>query len=295
MSSAHRVFHGDFGRIALLDMDRPLVMHAHSQCHVLIKVSGDDTFFHVRDRQVPLTDKTAVLVNAWEPHYYDYQPGSGHTMILALYIEPQWLATAQQSLLLSGHPDFFTQPCIELNSRNRMLADRLIAEMYGFGLVPKEKVEFQLLDLLISLIEDYSKWRHLSKLGVAMAREGADARIRRASEYMLTHLDDPELIEKAARACGLSRAHFFALFKQQTGMTPNIFLNTVRMNKALHWLAHERSGTLGVLSDELGFSEQGHFTRFFQRHIGAPPSQYQRVLDSYRQDPDPDCSELKPR
>ena len=28
-------------------------------------------------------------------------------------------------------------------------------------------------------------------------------------------------------------------------------------------------------------SEQGHFTRFFQQHIGAAPSQYRRVIDSY--------------
>ncbi len=286
MSSAQRVFHGDFGRAALLDMNKPLVMHAHSECHMLIKVSGEDTFFNVRDHQVPLTDRTAVLINAWEPHYYDYQPGAGPTLILALYIEPQWLATAQQSLLLSARPDFFRQPCIDLSPRNRRLADRLIAEMCSFGLVPKDKIMFLLLDLLIALIEDFSEWRHLMKLGAAVGYEGADARVRRAIEYMLRHLDDKDLIENAARACGLSRAHFFALFKHQTGMTPNIFLNTARMSKALNWLADKRGGTLGELSEELGFSEQGHFTRFFQRHIGAPPSQYQRVLDSYRQDKD---------
>ncbi|SEG48474.1 AraC family transcriptional regulator [Marinobacterium lutimaris] len=282
MSSALRVFHGDFGRVALLDMNKPLVTHAHSECHVLIKVSGEDTFFHVRDRKVALTDTTAVLVNAWEPHYYDYQPGAGNTQILALYIEPQWLATAQQSLLLSGHPDFFSHPCIDLNRRNRTLADHLIAEMCGFGLAQEDKVEFHLLDLLISLIEDFSELKHLSRLGVSLPREGFDARIRRANQYMLERLDDPDVIVKAATACGLSRAHFFALYKKQVGMTPSVYLNTERMNKALHWLAHKRSGTLGVLSEELGFSEQCHFTRFFQRHIGAPPSQYQRVLDVNR-------------
>ncbi len=110
MSIAQRVFHGRFGRVALLNMDRSLVIHTHSECHVLIKVSGKDTYFNVNGRRVPLSDRTAVLVNAWEPHFYDPQPGGEATVILALYIEPAWLATAQQSLALSGRPDFFPIP-----------------------------------------------------------------------------------------------------------------------------------------------------------------------------------------
>ena len=73
MSAAVRVLQGKFGRVALLDMDRPLVTHGHSQCHVLIKVSGEDTFFTVRDKVYPLNDHTAVLINSWEPHAS--QPG----------------------------------------------------------------------------------------------------------------------------------------------------------------------------------------------------------------------------
>ena len=50
MSNALRVVHGVFGRVALLDMDRPLVRHAHPHCHVLLKVEGADTQFAVRRR-----------------------------------------------------------------------------------------------------------------------------------------------------------------------------------------------------------------------------------------------------
>jgi hypothetical protein len=35
MSTALRIAHGAFGRVALLDMDRSLVRHAHHHCHVL--------------------------------------------------------------------------------------------------------------------------------------------------------------------------------------------------------------------------------------------------------------------
>jgi AraC-like DNA-binding protein len=35
------------------------------------------------------------------------------------------------------------------------------------------------------------------------------------------------------------------------------------------------------LSGELGFSAHSHFTRFFQQHLGAGPSQYRKVVDVY--------------
>ena len=92
MSTALRIAHGRFGRVALLDMDRSLVRHAHPHCHVLIKVDGEDTQFAVGDSLVPLTDRQAVLVNAWEPHAYVHHPEGPRTVILALYIEPGWLA-----------------------------------------------------------------------------------------------------------------------------------------------------------------------------------------------------------
>ena len=91
MSEALEIAHGAFGRVALLDMDRSLVRHAHPHCHVLLKVEGDDTQFLVGDQVVALTDDQAVLINAWETHAYLHDPQRAKAMILALYIEPDWL------------------------------------------------------------------------------------------------------------------------------------------------------------------------------------------------------------
>ena len=91
MSHALRITKGEFGRVALLDMDRSLVRHAHPHCHVLLKIDGDDTQFAVGDRVAPLTDTLAVLINAWETHAYVHDPARRNALILALYIEPRWL------------------------------------------------------------------------------------------------------------------------------------------------------------------------------------------------------------
>lgn len=281
MSNACRIFHGGFGRIALLDMDEPLVPHTHSECHVLIKATGENTYFSVRGRRLPLTNDTAVLVNAWEPHYYDHQAGVSESLILALYIEPKWLAALQTDLSTSARPDFFSQPCVELTPRMRRLADILIGEMLGFAPKTREEMESLLFDLLITIVEKHSGWHHLARLRVGTAGDFFDARVRRATQLILQAPPGELDLDAIARRCGLSRGHFFSLFKKTTGMTPQMLANMGRMRSAFDWLASHRQGSLGELSLALGFSEQGHFTRFFRRHIGAAPSQYQRVMDDY--------------
>ena len=61
-------------------MDTPLVSHAHSQCHVIFKASGADSAFYVSEERLPVTDRTAILVNAWEPHYFYSEPDFPRTV-----------------------------------------------------------------------------------------------------------------------------------------------------------------------------------------------------------------------
>ena len=90
MTTALRIAQGEFGRLALLDMDTPLVSHAHSQCHVIFKASGADSAFYVSEERLPVTDRTAILVNAWEPHYFYSEPDFPRTVYLACTTRCAW-------------------------------------------------------------------------------------------------------------------------------------------------------------------------------------------------------------
>lgn len=129
MSTALRIAHGAFGRVALLDMDRSLVRHAHHHCHVLLKVEGSDTQFLVGDQVTPLTDTAAVLVDGWKPHAYVHDANRPRTLIMALYIEPEWLKEFRPGWAASGAPGFFERPSGEVSPRIRQLTLHLAAEM----------------------------------------------------------------------------------------------------------------------------------------------------------------------
>lgn len=279
MSTAVRVLQGGFGRVALLDMDRPLVVHAHRQCHVLLKASGSNTFFCVRDEVHPLTERTAVLVNAWEPHSYaHHDPLAPRTLILALYIEPDWLARSERPLSVSRHPAFFTKACAGITDGIRALADRLTMAMLFDSEVDAVETEALLLRLMMAVITRFSDWRNLRSAPPMLPEPGCDRRVRRAIDYLREHAGSVPSMERVAREACLSRAQFFKLFHQHTNLTPSVYANVIRMETALQSLARSDEAVTN-LSSRLGFSAPGHFTRFFRQHIGVAPSGYRRATD----------------
>jgi AraC-like DNA-binding protein len=275
MSNALRIAHGPFGRVALLDMDRSLVRHAHPHCHVLIKAEGADTQFAVGNGLVPLTDRQAVLINAWEPHAYVHDPVRPRTIILALYIEPAWLKSFRPNWAASGGASFFERPAGELSPRIRRLAMELAQAMLADP--GASAAQEQLLsDLMIAVIERFTPWRSLSLSLAATDRSRFDWRIRRAVDLMRA---DPAAscdTDRLAREAGLSRAHFFRLFERSTKVTPHVFLNVLRMELAVQAIVHQQE-SLGEVGQRLGFAAPGHFTRFFTDHAGVKPSEFRAV------------------
>ena len=277
MSSALRIAHGAFGRVALLDMDRSLVRHAHPHCHVLIKADGADTQFSVGDHLVPLTDTQAVLINTWEPHAYVHDQRRPRTTILALYIEPSWLKVFRPNWAASGAPGFFEKPAGEVSPRIRRLSMDLATVMLADP--GANSAHEQLLsDLMISVIERFTPWRTLSRSlqEIDNNRDRFDWRIRRAVDLLRQEPHIVRDINELAQESGLSRAHFYRLFERSTRMTPHVYLNLLRMELAVKSVVHT-GDSLSTVSNTLGFSNQSHFTRFFRDHAGVNPSEFRNV------------------
>ncbi|GAC1327126.1 MAG: helix-turn-helix domain-containing protein [Beijerinckiaceae bacterium] len=280
MSNALCVAHGAFGRVALLDMDRQLVRHAHPHCHVLLKVEGSDTRFAVRDAMAPLTDTNAVLINAWEPHAYAHDPRQPRTIILALYIEPTWLRSFRPNWAASGAPGFFERVTGELSPHIRRLRDDLAAAMVN-ETDATARHEALLAKLMIAIIERFTPWRTVSTSLRGLARNGVvDARIRRSIELMRSA---PAMIgdmDALARQSGFSRAQFFRRFESSIRVPPRVFFNVLRMEAAVSAVMGSAE-PFAVISDRLGFSAPAHFTRFFRDHAGSCPSEFRRVASAH--------------
>jgi transcriptional regulator GlxA family with amidase domain len=104
-----------------------------------------------------------------------------------------------------------------------------------------------------------------------------DYRIRKALKLMQDCVGEAMELDHVAREAGLSRPHFFKLFRAQVGLTPNLYVNALRMERAIDRLAVTGEAVADIGFD-LGFSSQASFSRFFIANGVVPPSAYRRSV-----------------
>jgi AraC-like DNA-binding protein len=69
-----------------------------------------------------------------------------------------------------------------------------------------------------------------------------------------------------------SKFHFIRLFKSIYGKTPHQYLTTVRIEKAQHFLQHDKS--VSEVCFLVGYDSVSTFSGLFTKLVGKTPSQY---------------------
>ncbi len=100
-------------------------------------------------------------------------------------------------------------------------------------------------------------------------------RLKRAIEFIETHLDSRVALADVAGAAGLSRMHFAAQFRVATGFRPHEYVLRRRVEKAQTMLA-TTDMPIVELALAVGFSTQAHFTAVFKRFSGLTPHRWRR-------------------
>ena len=104
------------------------------------------------------------------------------------------------------------------------------------------------------------------------------------SAYRLHHvmngiLQRPEAehsVEEMAAIAGVTPSYFCRIFKKANGVSPHQYVLKARLERAQQLLALGDQ-TIAQISDLLGFTSQGHFTRVFKQFAGRTPSEFRRV------------------
>ncbi len=112
-------------------------------------------------------------------------------------------------------------------------------------------------------------------LGIARVRPRALAmrRIFPVIEQLGREFDKRPDIPGLIRASGLSRRHFFRMFKAQTGITPFEFIKRKRLREAL-LLLQESDLTVAEIGIAVGWPDAFYFSKLFKASIGMSPSKY---------------------
>ena len=108
-----------------------------------------------------------------------------------------------------------------------------------------------------------------------------DFRVRKSIKLLAESVSAEIELDAIAREAGLSRPHFYKLFRTQTGVTPHLYVNTLLMEKALDSLVTTEA-SIADIGFDLGFSSQSGFAHFFAANVGMAPTDYRRAAKVLR-------------
>jgi AraC-like DNA-binding protein len=265
LSRAIAVFHGQFGRATLYRLNRPFNVHAHREGHLIFHVGGADGRVDVDGKGCSVTGETVVAVSPWEPHNFIPSDTDGGALFFVLYVNSEWFATGTR--LCFGRPMIARNSSLDRQVRR---AAAMVCAGERLGELDRE---------LRSLIEEChdASWRAPDGRPERRDLDGAiDFRVRKSIRLMQDQAGADIELDAVARESGLSRPHFYKLFRTQTGLTPNLFLNTILMERALDRLVRSEA-PVAEIGFDLGFPSQSGFTKFFSANVGMAPTDYRRA------------------
>lgn len=271
MSGAISVHHGAFGRAALYELNKPIITHAHREAHLIFYLDGSTAAVEIEDEQIIVNKDRAAAVSPWQPHSFGLFDPKQTCVCLVLYIKPIWFLEnsqfAQHALSFGDSLIHITPGIAEWVSRlTSLLLDDESSELFDGFLFETTRQCYE----QSWAGESRQNWKDKTKY------KFIDFRIRRSIRLMQESFNTEMEMDELARQSGLSRPHFFKLFKKQMGITPNLYMSTLRTEQAIEDLMTSNKSVTEI-SYDLGFSSQASFTRFFSSNVGIPPSDYRRV------------------
>jgi AraC-like DNA-binding protein len=269
MSTALAVCHGAFGRVTVYRLDKPIRTHAHREGHLTFLLSGPPAFVTICG--VPhLVDATSgVAINPWQPH--NFQPCSSDepSVYLVAYICDRWLDQDQGG---RGRLRFGTSG-LRVDTTIRSIAVSLAHTLIT-------NASYRIVNRYLNQLFDASfneSWAVGSRPAVSNGPLAPiDFRVRKSMRLLDNAISHGIELDTVARDAGLSRPHFYKLFRENTGITPALYANTMRVERALDRLTSSQDSVTDI-GFELGFSSQSHFTHFFAANVGIAPTLYRTI------------------
>lgn len=271
MSTALAVCHGSFGRITVYRLDKPMRMHAHREGHLNFLLAGPPAVVTVGNVPYALDEATGVAINPWQPHAFQPCTSEKPSVYLVAYICDRWLDRDQDGRGSLRFGSNAIRVGTTLRSICASLAHSLVTNA-SYRIV--NRYLNQLFDA--SFDESWARGRGMGLPLRASSPSPLDFRVRKSLRLLDDGLTQGIELDAVARDAGLSRPHFFKLFRENTGVTPALYANTMRVERALDRLMGSEASVTDI-GYELGFSSQSHFTHFFSAHVGIAPTQYRSV------------------
>jgi AraC-like DNA-binding protein len=146
---------------------------------------------------------------------------------------------------------------------------RALGEELGAGTLDR-----LLAESLVSAVALRTAQRH-GRLPAAIERapDMARNRLRRVMDHIEAHLGEELSLVELAEVARINPCHLSKSFKAGVGIGLQRYVMQRRIERAKALLAQTRIPLVAIAQD-LGFSDQSHFTNVFRREIGTTPARF---------------------
>lgn len=103
--------------------------------------------------------------------------------------------------------------------------------------------------------------------------------VRSISAFIVNHYKQPLTLKDIADAVGLSPFYLTRIFKQETSGTPRMYLEKIRIDKAIHLLKYTDLTNLDICY-EVGFQSPSNFYKVFHQRKKRSPNDYRKELQN---------------
>jgi signal transduction histidine kinase/DNA-binding response OmpR family regulator len=143
------------------------------------------------------------------------------------------------------------------------------------------ELKVRIANLIKRRQEIAAKYPAVQTISIPFAKEASEEHsldekfLMKVRKVVEDHLSDSTFsVLKMAESINLGRTQLFRKLKAISGVSPNEFINEVRLQHAAQMIK-ARTETLTQIGYAVGFSEQSYFAKRFRKRFGLSPSEYQ--------------------
>ena len=235
--------------------------HKHSDLFQVLIIEKGEAEIQLEDSKVSINEPVVVTLPAEKRHGFHFHTGiRGVILSIALPIIQQDIdiVTSNATILLLGDKEDAVKQMLTIS-------DLLMDEQRHSA--EHQNVSLQLIHTLFAMIKRVDT-------ALTLSEKLPDA-LKQFSQLIESSLDNRLDVDNYASQCGVSTSTLNRMCKRHFGKSA---LQTINQRLAIEIkrrLAFTQR-SIAFISDELGFSDPGYFTRFVKRELGETPMAFRK-------------------
>ena len=105
----------------------------------------------------------------------------------------------------------------------------------------------------------------------------SDSIMKEFAELLVKHVHKETSVDFYAEKLCISKQYLSLIVKEKTRVTAGVIISSIRAEEAARLLRNPEM-TIQQVAEELSFSDQSSFGKFFKKHTGASPLKYRQKL-----------------